>query len=89
MTGVGPGASVIALNSGSSSLKFGFYRVESSIPKVLRSGEAESIGGPRGEVLGETRKRQAVGFRIGEFRKPAGGGPRIATLLADRDETAV
>jgi acetate kinase len=35
---------VLALNSGSSSLKFGLYRIEASISKILLSGEAESIG---------------------------------------------
>jgi hypothetical protein len=61
------------LNSGSSSLKFGLYRVDSSIPKALISGEAESIGDCQG-VLGQRRERHAVGLRIGEFRKPAGCG---------------
>jgi acetate kinase len=35
---------VLALNSGSSSLKFGSYRVGSSRTEMLLSGEAESIG---------------------------------------------
>jgi acetate kinase len=35
---------VLALNSGSSSLKFGLYRVGSSQIEMLLSGEAESIG---------------------------------------------
>jgi hypothetical protein len=48
-----------SLNGGSSSLKFGLYRVESSIPKVLLSGEAESIGSlvvSNSGVSGETGK---------------------------------
>ena len=49
MTSAGPRSSVLALNSGSSSLKFGLYRIEASIPKVLLSGEAESIGGREGK----------------------------------------
>jgi acetate kinase len=40
---------VLALNSGSSSLKFGLYRVESSHLKVLVSGEAELVGGGKGQ----------------------------------------
>src|ERR1017187_9061354 len=35
---------VLALNSGSSSLKFGLYRVESSRTETMLSGEAEAIG---------------------------------------------
>ena len=53
MGSAGPRSSVLALNSGSSSLKFGLYRVEFSIPKVILSGEAESIGGFDGQVLGK------------------------------------
>jgi acetate kinase len=40
---------ILALNSGSSSLKFGLYRVESSRIDNLLSGEAESIGGSKGK----------------------------------------
>jgi acetate kinase len=40
-----PGLNILALNSGSSSLKFGLYRVGPSKVDVLLSGEAESIGG--------------------------------------------
>jgi acetate kinase len=40
---------VLALNSGSSSLKFGLYRIVSSIPQMILSGEAESIGERRGK----------------------------------------
>ena len=35
---------ILALNSGSSSLKFGLYRVGAARTDVLLSGEAESIG---------------------------------------------
>jgi acetate kinase len=37
-------STVVALNSGSSSLKFGLYAVGSPIPKMLLTGEAQSIG---------------------------------------------
>jgi acetate kinase len=37
---------ILALNSGSSSLKFGLYRVGPSKIQILVSGQAESIGGP-------------------------------------------
>jgi acetate kinase len=48
MTSAPARSMVLALNSGSSSLKFGLYRTESSIPKMLLSGAVESIGGPAG-----------------------------------------
>ena len=41
---------VLALNSGSSSLKFGLYRVGSSQTEVMLSGEAESIGDKEAKV---------------------------------------
>jgi acetate kinase len=42
------GLIVLALNSGSSSLKFGLYRVDSLQTEMLLSGEAESIGDEEG-----------------------------------------
>jgi acetate kinase len=39
---------ILALNSGSSSLKFGLYRVGSSNAEMLMSGEAEAIEGAAG-----------------------------------------
>jgi acetate kinase len=44
MTDERPELNVLALNSGSSSLKFGLYRVGSSRTQMLLSGEAEAIG---------------------------------------------
>jgi acetate kinase len=44
MTDARPELNVLALNSGSSSLKFGLYRVGSSRTQILLSGEAEAIG---------------------------------------------
>ena len=40
----GPRLHVLVLNSGSSSLKFGFYRVASSRTELLFCGEAEAEG---------------------------------------------
>ena len=39
-----PDAIVLTLNSGSSSLKFGLYRVSSAATDMLLAGEAGSIG---------------------------------------------
>ena len=39
---------VLALNCGSSSLKFGLFRVDATATALLLDGEAESIGGAAG-----------------------------------------
>jgi acetate kinase len=44
MTGTAETCTILALNSGSSSLKFGLYRVGPSKTEMLVSGEAEAIG---------------------------------------------
>jgi acetate kinase len=49
MTFPSPELAVLALNSGSSSLKFGLYRVNASRIVTLMSGEAESIGEANGK----------------------------------------
>ena len=83
MTGVGGGLNVLALNAGSSSLKFGLYRVGSSRAEMLLSGEDESIGG------GEAGNREAIARiagRIADSKLPAPdavghrivhGGPKL------------
>ena len=83
-TGGEPATNVLALNSGSSSLKFGLYRVGSSRPEIIFFGVAESIGGeggkfhvqdPLGKVLlSETApipgQREAI-LRLESFLKTA------------------
>lgn len=74
------GSIVLALNSGSSSLKFGLYRVGRSPPEVLFSGEADLAGEGSGEFRavdprGATLVRETAAFtdqheaivRIGRF----------------------
>ena len=72
---------ILALNSGSSSLKFGLYRAGSSQTELLFSGEAESIGGAKGDF----RALDAAGNILLRERSPlAGYGDamtRIASLL--------
>ncbi len=74
-----PELDILALNGGSSSLKFGVYRVGASAATVLVSGETELTGG-RGDALGliweqlrasETPAPDAVGHRI------VHGGPHL------------
>jgi acetate kinase len=49
VTGAGPQSVVLALNSGSSSLKFGLYRLTGSGTEELLSGAAEAIGEANGK----------------------------------------
>ncbi len=54
-------STVLALNSGSSSLKFGLYRVDSRTPKIIISGEAEAIGDHSGRFwVNDTDGNQLV-----------------------------
>jgi hypothetical protein len=53
MTDAEPQLNVLALNSGSSSLKFGLYCVGSSRIERLVSGEVESIGDKSGKFHAE------------------------------------
>jgi acetate kinase len=46
MMPIAPEADILALNCGSSSLKFGLYRVGASRTEMLLTGEAEAIGEP-------------------------------------------
>jgi acetate kinase len=59
---------VLALNSGSSSLKFGLYQVESSISRVLLSGEAESIGDRQGKFWAKDANDKQLVFESANFR---------------------
>ena len=80
MTNAEPRPPVLALNSGSSSLKFALYRVGPSRIEMLLSGEAESIGDKKGKfhaqdshenaLLSETvaiPSQQEAIIRIGRF----------------------
>ena len=51
---------VLALNSGSSSLKFGLYRVGAVRTDALLSGEAEAIGEESGKFHAQTSNRSTL-----------------------------
>ncbi len=72
---------VLALNSGSSSLKFGLYRAGSASTEMLFSGEAESIGGETGDF----QARDVAGNTLMAEKSPLAGYSeaiaRIASLL--------
>ena len=60
MTDARPELHVLALNSGSSSLKFGLYRVGSSRTETLLSGEAESIGDKKAKFYAQDSRENAL-----------------------------
>ena len=60
MTGGEPALPILALNSGSSSLKFGLYRIGPARTEVLLSGEAESIGDSEGKLFAQDSSKQVL-----------------------------
>src|ERR1700731_1931245 len=60
MTDAEPGSNILTLNSGSSSLKFGLYRVGSSRTEMLLSGEAESIGDKKAKFYAQDSHENAL-----------------------------
>src|SRR5476649_6450 len=87
MASAGPLSSVLALNSGSSSLKFGLYRVESSIPKTILSGEVESIGGPDGKFWAKDGNGKPLVSEKANFKTQQDAVAHVGTFLANRNET--
>jgi hypothetical protein len=74
---------VLALNSGSSSLKFGLYRVGSSRIERLLSGEAESIGDKSGKCHAEDARGNALLSETGSIPSQREAIIRIGRLLVD------
>jgi acetate kinase len=79
---------ILALNSGSSSLKFGLYRTGAERTERVLSGEAEAIGDGNGKFSAQDGHGKTI---ISESVSLPGQGEaiiRIAELLADADEPA-
>ena len=74
---------MLALNSGSSSLKFGLYRIESSIPKMLFSGEAESIGGREDKFWAKDGNGKLLVSESANFGTQQDAIARIGSFLAE------
>jgi len=83
MTVAEPGSTVLALNSGSSSLKFGLYRVGSVRTETLLSGEAESIGGEKGKFHAEDAGGNLLVSDTEAVPAQRDAVVRIGKLLAD------
>jgi acetate kinase len=76
---------MLALNSGSSSLKFGLYRVGPSRTEVLLSGEAQSIGDKKGKFDARTSRGNIVLSETLAIPSQREAIIRIARLLADSE----
>jgi acetate kinase len=74
---------VLALNSGSSSLKFGLYRVGSSRTEMLLSGEAEAIGDTGGKFHAQDSHGKAVLSEAISIPSQQAAIIRVGKLLAD------
>jgi len=72
---------VLALNSGSSSLKFTVYRVDASRSEVLLSGTAESIGSNVGKFSAVDSRQHEVISEAAHFANQSEAFARIALLL--------
>src|SRR5260370_33391687 len=86
MTSAGPRSSVLALNSGVSSLKFGLYEVDSATPKVLLSGEAGSTGDRQGKFWAKDANDKPLVSETAHFGTQQDAVARIGTFLADCKE---
>jgi acetate kinase len=83
MTDAEPALNVLALNSGSSSLKFGLYRVGSSRTETLLSGEAESIGDKKAKFYAQDSRENALLSETLSIPSQQEAVIRIGRLLAD------
>jgi acetate kinase len=83
MTVDGPELNVLALNSGSSSLKFGLYCVGSSRIERLVSGEAESICDKSGKFHAEDSRGDTLLSETGPISSQREAIFRIGRLLVD------
>jgi acetate kinase len=83
MTDAETALTVLALNSGSSSLKFGLYRARSSRTEMLLSGEAQSIGDERGRFSAQDSRKNALLSETDSIPSQREVIVRIGRLLAD------
>ncbi len=79
---------VLALNSGSSSLKFGLYRVGPTHVEVLISGQAESIGGSEARFSAHDSRRNEIVSETASIPGQQEAIRRIARLLTESNMPA-
>jgi len=85
MTGSQQGLDVLALNSGSSSLKFGLYRVGPDSLEILMSGAADAIGDKAGQLNARDGAGRALLQEDEAIADQGQAIARIAKLLAEHD----
>jgi hypothetical protein len=83
MTDAEPELTILALNSGSSSLKFGLYRVGSARTDVLLSGAAESIGDREGKFFAQDSRNDVLLSETMSIPSQREAIVRIGRLRAD------
>ncbi len=83
-----PGLNVLALNSGSSSLKFGLYLVGSSWTEMRIAGEVQSIGDEKGKFYAQDSRGNALLSETVSMRSQREAIIRIGRLLADSKSPA-
>jgi acetate kinase len=83
MSDARPQLDVLALNSGSSSLKFGLYRVGSSRIEKLFCGEADSIGGKNGKWHAKDSRGNALISETASIPSQREAITRIGKLLVE------
>ncbi|HEY5102217.1 MAG TPA: acetate/propionate family kinase [Steroidobacteraceae bacterium] len=80
-----PNLHILALNSGSSSLKFGLYQVGESRTAVLVTGEAGSIGAANGKFDAQDPLQKSLLSETAAIPSQRDAVMRIAKLLSDRN----
>jgi acetate kinase len=78
-----PESDILALNCGSSSLKFGLYRVGAAGTQMLLTGEAESIGDKAATFHARDSRNHALPSDAAPIASQQDAVIRIAKLLAD------
>lgn len=78
-TDIARGMHALAFNSGSSSLKFGLYRVHGTQVTRLVSGEVEGLGQPRGAFHAHDAQGNPL---LSETSAPASAGAAIERIVA-------
>ncbi|MDB5517827.1 MAG: acetate kinase, partial [Tardiphaga sp.] len=78
-----PVSIILALNCGSSSLKFGLYRASASRTELLLTGEAESIGDQAGRFHARDSRNQALPSDALPIANQRDAIIRIGQLLTD------
>ena len=81
-------AHVLALNSGSSSLKFGLYRVGAEKAELLLDGEAESIGDGKGKFRVQDSHGKELLAETASIPSQQDAIKRIGELLTDQKAPA-